>query len=164
MVVKRDRERERHPTRSNKQSRNSVFPSLCFLESSKPKHTYIRASTGTQNESRSFLSSTHPPLSGSPATCLVLILLSLMFIKRNISSSCDIAFCVLQRRVSMLTWVKLFFFFVFLRGCVCFCSHLHCHLGSHPHRRLKRWPHCHTEMHLAHASVWLPVGEKTQNK
>lgn len=40
----RDKRRERHPTRSNEQSRNSAFPTVSFLGSSKPKNTYIRVS------------------------------------------------------------------------------------------------------------------------
>lgn len=39
---------------------------------------------------------------------------------------------------------------------VCFCSHLHCRLGSPRRHQPKPWPHCRFEMHLAHASVWLP--------
>lgn len=66
----RDKARERHPTRSNEQELY-VPISVLSRESSKPKHTYIRASLALRT-SPDPLSSTHPP-----STCLVLILLCL---------------------------------------------------------------------------------------
>lgn len=77
---KKERERKRRqPTRSNEQSRNSTFPTVCFLESSKPKNTYIRASLALRiNPHPFFLSFTHPLLSVFSPTCFLFVhLLSL---------------------------------------------------------------------------------------
>lgn len=100
-VVRRIKgERERHPTRSNEQSRNSAFPTARFLQSSKPKNTYIRASLALRISPDPFFL---PLIFHSLyifAMCLFLFWSSLVLIKcrNSSSSSCDFAFGVLQER------------------------------------------------------------------